>query len=840
MRCFRRSQGGNVTIITALSMTLILVLIFIAVGTSQIASGSTDMQGVSDEAALTAGAAEVGLLNDKTVVDLIQWTFQTVATIGNDIEIAGAVATTFGAFALLAGGAGAALIALGRILTTVGGRIKAFGQKLKEGFSKVTDKVGQYIDKAKFILSMANSTIIAGNNGYFGFAIPAQISLPGPSLLLRADVEGFIDRTHDISNRDNAIPPKEKRADALRYRALHQIWGDYAPADGGILQVKDANGNVTGTYIYPRAHPNKFAITTDPWPAGCPPPDPKPEPRTTSQLKLNGQLENDAPLLPDTAILPGETQPPEASGCSDYSELYKLMRQPFNAEINMLVTLKQKLAAQGTFEDGTSTSQEDVRIQDAIAQLENQVSNGNPQWIKDNVAKYDQPNQTIQCPLPSGPFNLFNTNPVSPKTITFYDPSQTGEARFASFDCSGSVLPGVPANPNRLEYFWDGEYKASDYVTPEEPDKNHQHDYRNTGEARNQEEASGLDVWVSENNLPNAGSPGSGGKNDASVFVMFTDVQPSLASDLVGGLTRADQRPSRWAVAASVVQITQAPAGSGDNVSFTQLCGTIFGEHEQPPGLFGLPSNARGWCSTIAGILVAGPAQLFHELPDAAQTLLKKLISEPPNPAAYHAQLVDLCPVPGLSDLTKVLNQLEAARHGDRAQFYQAAYKAVWDVVENYKGDFQKLKPLASFLPPPQAPPSKDCPPNLSWDVHLHRTGASPSPSTSAGRSSSPSAEPTPNPGLKLEPPTVVRGHYETAVPIGTWPPDTQCSITVTSSLGNVSDAQGLTPHRSSKGGRLYAWKWYVGTRLQAPSDEQVVVSCGHYHASATMHVVAA
>ena len=798
---FRHSQGGNATIITALSMLLMLVLIFVAVGNGETASGSTDMQAVSDEAALTAGAAQVGLLNDKTVIDLLQWTFQTVSTIGTDIEIAGGIARTLGGLGLLAGGSGALLIEIGNILSRVGSEIRKIGQKLKQEFQKIVGKVEPFIAKAKLILSMANSTIIAGNNGYFGFAIPATLTLPGPTTMGRDEVDAFINNSRKIADGDNyagVFAVKEKRADALRYRALHQIWSIRLAATDPPTAARGSGGKVL---VYPRAHPGKFYISRDAWPAGC-------EPYNAMAGETNTLL------LPDTNIFPGEDPQPDPTKCNDISELFTLMRQPFNAEINMLRTLREKLAAQGTFDDGSPTSDMYGPINDAINELTKQVREGNRDWFNQNVRdKYDKEGETIDCPLPSllgSIIGLATALPRPPvKKITFYDRTKSGEDQYANFtDCDGPV-PGFPPGAT---YFWEGAYRQSDYQLPEKPKDGIHHDYRNTQDALDQEDASGLDDWLADNAMPNGGShAASAGANDATVFLMFKDVQSNLGTDLVTGLTGSDPRPSKWAIAASVVQVAQGPPGSGDNVSFTQLCGTLFGEDaDQGGGLFGLPANARQWCTTIANLIVNGGADLFNALPGFAKDLLAKLIEKPPNSSAFHAQLVDLCPVPGLSDLTKVLDSLNKDRH-DRAALFADAYRAVWTVVQRYKRDFGNNEALVDFLPKPEQPPSTDCPPNLKWNVHL------------------PSKNPPPvaPPGLKFEPPAAKRGTSETAVPTGTWPADTNCTITVTSSRGNKSEAKGLTPHKSSAKGALAAWKWFIGTRLDAPSTEDVVVKCG-------------
>lgn len=342
-----KEQDGNVTIITALTTVLMFVVIMYATGIGQIAGDASKMQVVSDEAAMTAANAFVAVFNDETVLDVVQWAVDAVKHIGEALEVAGTALVAAGIAASIFFGAGAPLIALGTAIISVGSSILSVGESMSNVVDPIISTIKDILDVAKWVLAITNSTLLAANNGYFGFMLPSPVGAAGGLVLDLNDVKKVADHA-DAITQDGLVPAYQVACfnnaqqdcsqntlkDTIRYQALQTLWND-----GGATPQQSCtkNGNdpqVCKIVFEPRGH-NTFQIYDSATP-GCD----TSKWQSVGQDPFNGDNVNTDSPDPAKPYKPGLIQ----RACdSEFKYLKQLMDRPFNDQIVSLKKLQERI-----------------------------------------------------------------------------------------------------------------------------------------------------------------------------------------------------------------------------------------------------------------------------------------------------------------------------------------------------------------------------------------------------------------------------------------------------------------------------------------------------------------
>lgn len=222
------AERGNVTLITAFTMLLLVMIVILGAGLSDTASRSTRMQAGSDDAAVTAAASYIAVINDEVLLEEVDWGLGFVQRMAELLsEIGGVIAAI-------------------PFLEAIGGAIEAaadFVQSAVESMQNVfddaiKDPLDAVLDVAKSVLGVVNATIAAANNGYLGFMVPSGTLKQGltaakppqydlayvlkrveHSLRLVYPLNG--DGTPNTNNKDNNVD----LMGAIQEISIHAIWG---------------------------------------------------------------------------------------------------------------------------------------------------------------------------------------------------------------------------------------------------------------------------------------------------------------------------------------------------------------------------------------------------------------------------------------------------------------------------------------------------------------------------------------------------------------------------------------------------------------------------------------
>ena len=755
-------EDGNVTLITAMSACLMLLVILLTTQIGQTATGASQMQGASDEAAVTAAAGYLSALNDITVLDALQWGVQALGNLGEALTVAGEVlidlaAVTFGASAVIGG-----------ILVTIGEALSTISDTLLSVISPIVDLGKQVANVAKWVLAAANSTVIAAENGYFGFMIPADLGTIGPATLNLDTVKNVVYHTEDImvdwpidGLADAGDVPKATIKTALRMAALHRLW-----ADARAEAEKDPVNPKNVLPAQPRGH-QTFQLSGSPSP-GC-------TPDHWQTVGLNAlapqsdwvQAPSNPTDPPDLWVYPppkpGETPsripPPIKRDCTDAGYLKQLIDQPYYQEYEKLRGISDQISKDGAWQ---GTSDELDQAKQYIAQAQDDIKsmvdashpttclkstttttkilgikvssssscdsrltpppqppsflNGlttffdgsslptfqnNADWVNGMVANLNRPDTGASCapPLPT-----FTGAPNPPKSFgageTFYDCGQVG----------------YPFGNTSLYQWWDAGNVTGKAPAPGDPsftahqpaggppswDFRHRKDYHGTDLGA----PKAYSTWL-QGTTP-AAKVGNDPANNPLSFVAFGQIGATTQSKISASLTGHAQPGDRWAIAGSEMQIVRT-RNSDDLVNFGTLCGTIFGEDNpedhRGDGFLGLPSSGGGWCVWLADAVI-NIANVINNLPGVIGSIIKDILGTPPDVHVWHVVLESMPGLPYACEIANDIHQgVSAAK--DPGAFL---WPLIWDQIKSYAGSAIGGGSSGSG----GQPPSNNCPTDAS------------------------------------------------------------------------------------------------------------------------------
>ena len=235
------AQRGNVTLITAFTAMLMVLVVVLAAGLSNSAGEATRMQAASDQAALTAAETYIAVVNDTVAFDLIDWGLGFVSRMA---EVVQSIGEAIGAVPFLEW-LGAAIVAVGEF-------VQIAADEAKSIFSGIKDALNEILDQAKEILAVINATVAAANNGYLGFVLPSGILNQASNARYTVqDIKDFVDHGRQPLNDAGLF-------NAMKATAMHAIWGtgaatttlaDCKTKDGQPCNAPSC-GTVSGTQQY--------------------------------------------------------------------------------------------------------------------------------------------------------------------------------------------------------------------------------------------------------------------------------------------------------------------------------------------------------------------------------------------------------------------------------------------------------------------------------------------------------------------------------------------------------------------------------------------------------------
>ena len=215
-------QRGNVTLITAFTACLMVLLVVMAAGLSENSSAANRMQAASDAAAITAATSYISVVNDVVLLETIDWGLTFVDHMAQILEqIGNAIAGI-----PFVEGLGVAIAAAAEF-------IQAAVEDMQSVFDDVVKTpLEDILDEAKSYLGLINATISAANNNYLGFIVPDGslkdgIKNASPITYDLAYVKRRVAHAHqviDVGNYNDGIPGQIDRL------AIEQVWGK-APVD---------------------------------------------------------------------------------------------------------------------------------------------------------------------------------------------------------------------------------------------------------------------------------------------------------------------------------------------------------------------------------------------------------------------------------------------------------------------------------------------------------------------------------------------------------------------------------------------------------------------------------
>jgi hypothetical protein len=576
-----QAQRGNVTIITALSAMLLLMIIVLSSGLGQDGGGATRIQAGSDEAAVTAAISLIEVQNDEVMFDLIdsaltflQHLADIVARLGNLLMCCVFTAP------------------IGTLLSGVGGAVSSIAGTLDKAINNIKKALDPLLEQAKSILAIINATVIAANNNYLGFVLPnGTIQAAGQAKYTKDDVDKITKHARQII--DNAAFVK-----IIENGALHTIWG----SDFDVPQKSQNRLGPGGT------NPERatFHIWSDNTP-GCP------------------GSNWDRP-------------------CNEQEWLRKLVSDPYNGQVTLLQDLEKKINfgtadanAPDLFQasDPKKQSQEESDakkvLDDAIKALQDAASgSGKPnlnQWISDTNKKYD------------------STNPGDdPFKFCPDGPQQLGSQQYFGFFCNKDERIDIAGTrcgtdtkkfPTPCQDYWDfNKSDAGAQVLKTEtmpPDKIQ--DYRLTkhfaDETGSASDTHAFRDWNAAVFVPSAKGADASGEAEMD-FIMVSYIDPSYMRELAANVGKnPDLKNRRVAVTASIAKIYRA-SDDRDQVRIANLCGAIDpsndparGNHPgmlDPPLDF-MPATVWGWCNVLLASLDA-----LNKLKSAIHGFFKPII----------------------------------------------------------------------------------------------------------------------------------------------------------------------------------------------------------------------
>ena len=652
-----RAHEGNVTIITAMTACMMMLIILLATGLGESAAGSTKMQASGDGAALTAASAYIMAFNDNTLIETIRWAVTAVYRLGTAMQVVGAVLVTIGAATSWLGGAGLALVAAGQALISIGTTVANVGRSMKNAVNPILDAAKKVVDIAKIVLAYANSTIIASNNGYFGFMLPTSLSFGGLKKYDMTDVNKIVGHskllTTDSGTVDCCFSTRPTIKETIRRAAVRDLWG--GGTDGS-----------NGTPIELRGH-NTFHVWNTPTPLCVPT-----EFDAQGVRKPNTWVEVGIDPTSIAAESGGGVSQgtPIKRDCNEFHYLKQLLDRQFNNQIADLKTLRARITADTWDDQSNSTSSAYSAIDGSVSDLQNVI--GGPPTDPTAESAGGSGAQTAIFPdVPGGKNNQQWANWI----YNYYNSKDRGQAckdaDAAKYTKAGGIVPygdgsdinnqtffgcftkeagnfpvtaaSAPA-PHALKFsedkkadrffWWTGE-QPRDVQTGDAGD----FDFRNIEpyikDKKFLGDAEGLYAYFNDPNQKYGHTvKGLEAKNPIT-FLEFKKLDPTYSAQLTGRLTGQEAK-TQYSVGMSMVDVIQAEQDN-DVITFKNFCTKIFGEGPTY-GFLGIPSNGAGWCTAFADILI-GAAKGINAIPEPFHSILTAIFGDPPDVKVYHAVL---------------------------------------------------------------------------------------------------------------------------------------------------------------------------------------------------------
>ena len=219
-----QAQRGNVTLITAFTAMLMVLVVVLSAGLSNSAGDATRMQAASDQAALTAAETYISVVNDTVAFDLIDWGLGFLSRMA---EVVQTIGEAIGAVPFLEW-LGAAIVAVGEF-------VQSAADSAKDIFDGIKDTLNDILNQAKEILAVINATVAAANNGYLGFILPSGIlNQASNAKYTPKDIKDFVDHARQPLTNATLF-------NAMKATAMHAVWGT-GVATAQLSDCKKADG----------------------------------------------------------------------------------------------------------------------------------------------------------------------------------------------------------------------------------------------------------------------------------------------------------------------------------------------------------------------------------------------------------------------------------------------------------------------------------------------------------------------------------------------------------------------------------------------------------------------
>lgn len=673
-------QRGNVTIITAVTACLMLMLVMLASGLSENASAANRMQAASDAAAITAATSYISVVNDQVLLDTIDWGLAFVQRMAQILEqIGNAIAAI-----PFVEGVGIAIAAAAE-----------FVQAAVEDMQSVFDDViktplEDVLDEAKSYLGLINATIHAANNNYLGFIVPAGslkdgIKNAAPITYDLNYVKRRVAHAHqviDVGSFNDGLPGQIQRL------AAEQVWGK-APVD-------------------PTVDPSKNTVTPPPCPTNTTCTDPSKEsrlgipndpnrdtfhfwdstPGCTDPWPLNGFF---ALVNPNTKIGSAFFKNTQKNGwhrpCNEFYWLDHLMASYYWHEWGALDQVKHQLfydpklqtfTLPGVFTGSDADRTAAIKMLDDTKDELLDIATGNggdgdhgqiglPTDGPANGCDGGFMPHTWMALAMHGCFDQWHDD-----KCPFGAASRPKLGPYFSFKCDGGLSSTkvfdanppdnkpVPrcTDPAPCHVFWGmdqgntgkvvGQYGIvpyylwPDYVPSNQPLAQHQAtDYR-AAPFRSQErgaaskavsewqaarfDCSDLDPAADHTGCPTAGADSSPTSEVEEDFIEVGTVKANLPTELAAKLTGQKVPDDRYAITGSKARVYRARSVK-DRVRVDNLCPHIFTQdNKNDPNDYDkvlgfLPSTGYGWCHVLLSSF-----QLFIDIRNAIQDFFDPII----------------------------------------------------------------------------------------------------------------------------------------------------------------------------------------------------------------------
>jgi hypothetical protein len=688
-------QRGNVTIITALTSLLIVMITVFGTAISNQASNSTRIQTSSDTAALAAAESYIGVINDEVAFDVIDWGLGFVQRLAQLLEDIGDAIEAIPYVGAVIGG----------IIVAIAQAIQSVASSAQDAFDNIKKALDKFLEEAKQILATINATLIAAQNGYLGFILPTGfLNQAALSQYTLKDVQAFTDKAKQIDT-------DAELNNLLYVDALHTIW------DSGRCSLTNSSSpSCKGNNNTGLSGNNQVGCGGQGQPA-C-----RPDGTRLGATKPTNQeqIQRDTFHL-QAAAIPGCTPPtnawtdpdhppgPETNSqawshsCDEKTWFEDLVKKYYFNDIQTLEALETQINFDGANNNpvrfsGSAQDKTDAKklLDDLIAKLKNE-STGTGSGTVDSKAQQDEANVDKYGPGQPGPFqhcvlgsgggfyvddpnftkvngfysfkcnNQYNYGPVAkcqsppaqdqifpclnywglPDNIVSSPPGSISDPKFHFTKASG-----FPNPPPALDYR-DTSYYNDEILPPDSP-KDAQGNRLNK-----------VSQWLSSlrSFKPSVSTADQATKDVTQDFIQVSQIQPFYPETLAYHVAGKGDPPTRYAINATKAIVHRADSRD-DKVRAADLCDNISDKVKDgvtqgksydsltrvgAPLSF-LPNTVYGWC-----VLILGFFDVLTNIYNAISDFFHKYIIDPIRSFSFTIFGVTICPFCWFADLVQDL-----------------------------------------------------------------------------------------------------------------------------------------------------------------------------------------